>query len=462
MKRNIRFYLALFVAKITYRVMKLLGRQGTTVPGLLAYYICPDFLGRMPRPDMVVGITGTNGKTTVSNMVEDVLDECGYPYTCNREGSNVKTGLISALIANSSALGKPRHALAVFEMDERSAPILLPYIKPDLLLCTNIFRDSYKRNAHPEYILSLLEKSIPDATELLLNGDDLLCSSLKENNKRSFFGIPMQPGEDNRMKNIACDIRNCPHCGETLEWDFIRYHHIGQAHCPRCGYANPAPDFVITGLDHENRRFTLAHDGQTYDFPIINDTFINIYNSLAAAALLMRMGLAPERIAESMQKMKISESRYAEKTVGGKNIIMHLAKGQNPIACSRAFENAKDYPGTKSVFLYIDDIHDAANSVENISWFYDTDFEFLNDDSIAEILISGARHHDVFVRLLLAGVPEEKMMHCREPEEAIEKLRPEKAETVFIIYDLYNIEIAGRVEKRAEEIILADKQEEQA
>lgn len=30
----------------------------------------------------MIGITGTNGKTTVSNLVEDVLAQCGYDFTC--------------------------------------------------------------------------------------------------------------------------------------------------------------------------------------------------------------------------------------------------------------------------------------------------------------------------------------------------------------------------------------------
>ena len=58
--------------------------------------------------------------------------------------------------------------MAVFELDERSAPRILPFIKPDLLLCTNIFRDSYKRNAHVEFILDILNTYIPDSTKLVL------------------------------------------------------------------------------------------------------------------------------------------------------------------------------------------------------------------------------------------------------------------------------------------------------
>ena len=73
MKRSPRFYFALLFAKATARVMKLIGRKGTSMPGSWAIILCPDFLGRMPRPKTIIGITGTNGKTTVSNLVEDIL-----------------------------------------------------------------------------------------------------------------------------------------------------------------------------------------------------------------------------------------------------------------------------------------------------------------------------------------------------------------------------------------------------
>ena len=158
MKRNLRFYFALLFARGTALVLKLIGRKGTSMPGSWAIILCPDFIGRMPKPEKIIGITGTNGKTTVSNMIEDVLEDNGIDFICNRSGTNVHTGIASTLIANSRFFGKPKHKLAVFEMDERSAPNFFPYMQPDILLCTNIFRDSYKRNAHAEFILDILNR----------------------------------------------------------------------------------------------------------------------------------------------------------------------------------------------------------------------------------------------------------------------------------------------------------------
>lgn len=459
MKQSLRFYFALFASKATYRIMRILGKQATNVPGMVAIKLCPSFLSQIKKPDKIIGITGTNGKTTVSNMVEDVLDKCGYVYTCNRMGGNIQTGIVSMLIRNSSFFGKPKNDLAVFEIDERSAPILFPHMKLSTLVCTNLFRDSYGRNAHTEYIASLLENSISDETKLILCGDDLIASSLKKDNEHLFFGIQKQENETPESKNIVCDIRTCPVCGETLEWDFIRYHHIGQAKCPACGFANPTLDFTITEINKEENYFTLIHNGESSNYPIVNSNLINIYNSLAAVSLLLDFGIKPEVIAEKMADIKINKLRYDEEKVGDTEIVMHLAKGKNPVACSRAFENAKNHPGNKAVFLYIDDYYDATYSVENIAWFYDADFEFLGDESISQIIISGARHHDIFVRMLIAGVPKEKMVHCEKPEDAILNLNANNLDCLFLIYDLFNLSAANRVKELATEIIKKDKKE---
>lgn len=445
MKRSLRFYFALLFAKGTARVMKLVGRKGTSMPGSWAIILCPDFLGRMPRPKTIIGITGTNGKTTVSNLVEDVLTQCGYDFTCNRSGTNVATGVASSLIANSTLFGKPKKDLAVFELDERSSPRILPFLKPDILLVTNLFRDSYKRNAHVEFIQDILNTYIPDSTRLVLNADDLLCSGLKPENRRVFFGIDRLPGEENGPENIVQDVRVCPKCGTPLEWDFRRYHHIGRAHCPKCGFSSPSPKYRVVSVDKRHSRMTTLGTEGPQDFALPNTSPINVYNALSAVSLLAEFGLTKDRIAQCMERLTIVESRYSEEEVNGRKLILHLAKGQNPIACSQACQNVHNYPGKKTVLLLLDDAHDNAHSVENTAWLYDTDFQFLNDPDILQVVTAGPRHWDTYVRLLMAGIPEEKLVHKEDPLEAASAMELNSADGIFVLYDLYSVNLSQQV-----------------
>lgn len=451
MKRNLPFFFSLFLSKLSVLALRLIGRGATNLPGGIAIFLCKDFLGRIPRPKTIIGITGTNGKTTVANMVEDVLSRCGYDFVCNRTGSNVDTGVASALIANCSWLGRPKKDLAVFELDERSANLTMSYIKPDLMLVTNIFRDSYKRNAHPEFICDFLNKYIPDGVPMILNADDMMCSGLKPDNPRVYFSIAKQPGDGEGSRNIVQDVPACPRCGGELQWDFRRYHHIGGAVCKECGFSSPKADYTVTELRETDMVVDIR--GESYTFPLANNSYINVYNSLAAIALLCEHGIEPGTIAQALGSIGISATRYMEEEVNGRKAILHLAKGQNPVACSRAFQNIRDYPGKKAAVLFLDDYFDAQHTVENISWLYDADFEFLADDSVTQVVAAGARHWDVYLRLLMAGAKEERLRHMPETEKAAQALSLGEAEAVFILYDVYTIGLANRVKEQIKQLM---------
>lgn len=80
----------------------------------------------------------------------------------NRAGSNIKDGIATAFIRKSNLMGHIHKCdIAVLEVDERSSTRIYPFIEPNYIVITNLFRDSIMRNAHPEYIANILTKSIP-------------------------------------------------------------------------------------------------------------------------------------------------------------------------------------------------------------------------------------------------------------------------------------------------------------
>ena len=164
-----RYILALIVSRLAYFMIKLIGKDGTYFPGKLAIKICPDFLGHIKKPKVIIGVTGTNGKTTVCNMIIDVLEDNGYRVLNNRKGANINFGIASTFLE-----AKGDYDVAVLEIDERSSKLIYPYVKPNYVVVTNFFRDSIRRNAHPEYIVDFINKAIPETTTMILNGDDLI------------------------------------------------------------------------------------------------------------------------------------------------------------------------------------------------------------------------------------------------------------------------------------------------
>ena len=453
MKKGIRFYMALWGAKAGTVLLKLLRRNATFFPGKFALKVCPDFIGKIGKPKTIIAVTGTNGKTTVCNMIEDILKDNNYEFIDNKYGSNIDAGVATTLISGASLMGKAKKDMAVLEVDERSSPKIYPYLTPTYLVCTNLFRDSLMRNAHTEFISSILTKYIPKDTTLILNGDDLITSNIAPENKRMYFGIDRLDTDLEKCENIARDIIVCPKCNSKLEYDYVRYNHIGKAHCPKCDFKSPDIDYLATKLDLKNMKLTLKSNNVTEEYDLISDNIINIYNIVTVITVLKQLGLSRKQINESLKKQKIVDTRYSEEEVDGIKIITHLSKGMNPIACSRVFDYVRKYPGNKAVMLFLDDLHEAESGSENTAWQYDTDYEFLNDDSIKQIIIAGARYLDDYVRLEIAGVDKNKIVCRRDELSAIDDLRLEGIQTVFILHDLYAMELKEAAKNKVEVMI---------
>ena len=67
MNKNLKFYIALWGAKAGTVLLKILRKNATYFPGKFAITVCPDFIARIDKPETVIAVTGTNGKTTVCN-----------------------------------------------------------------------------------------------------------------------------------------------------------------------------------------------------------------------------------------------------------------------------------------------------------------------------------------------------------------------------------------------------------
>lgn len=452
-KKPFRFYFALVCGKLTIRLLKLLKKRATNFPGSVVLTLCPDFLKYLEKPEKIIAVTGTNGKTTVSNMLLDILTDNGYDCTNNNFGGNVDTGITAALLKDSTLSGKPTKKYCTLEIDERSAVKIYRYLQPDYLICTNLTRDSYKRNAHVDYIFDILDSTIPDKTHLILNADDLISSALKKGNKRTYFG--MEPFENEQLidNNIIKDITTCPVCDSPLSYDFQRYNHIGRAKCTNCDFSSPVPEFNTT-----ERNFTpdgradikVSVNGNTEEYNVPCENTINLYNATAVIAALRTFGLSHEQIESSFRKISVVKSRFDTYEKNGRTLKCILAKGQNPVACTHALNTARCTPDT-AVILIWDDFYDAKSTSENTAWIYDVDFEFLNSDNIKQIIIGGRRSPDYLLRALIAGVPREKIKLTEHEEDAGNLLDLEGIKTTYIFFDLFSVQYKEAIKEKVKE-----------
>jgi hypothetical protein len=91
-------------------------------------------------------------------------------------------------------------------------------------------------------------------------------------------------------------------------------------------------------------------------------------------------------------------------------------------------------------------IHDQQHWSENVTWLYDCDFEFLNKENITRIVATGPRAKDYRLRLLFAGVPDEKIRCTLNEMDAPTLLEYNSGESVCLFYGTDALDLVYRVQ----------------
>ncbi|MBQ5568332.1 MAG: DUF1727 domain-containing protein [Oscillospiraceae bacterium] len=445
---KLRFIIALILAKLSKPLLKITGHNGTDFPGKLALKICPDFLKYVAKPETIIAVTGTNGKTTVSNMTVDLLERSGKKVLNNRAGSNINSGISTALLNGVTLFNRAKYDTAVLEVDERSAKRIYPYVKPKIIAITNLFRDSIMRNAHPQYIADFLTANIPSDTKLVLNADDLISSRVAPNNARVYFGIEKMETDVTECHNRLSDIRICPECSHELRYEYLRYHHIGKAYCPACGFKAPGYDYAGADVSLENMTMRVKDKNGEGEYRLISDSIFNVYNMVTVISIARELGMSHKEIAKIMDGMEVVATRYGSEKVGNVTLTNQMAKGLNALASSRAFDYVSHREGEKELFMMMSCMTDERHWSENTSWLYDCDFEFLNTPEITHIIATGPRAIDYKLRLVLAGVDEEKIDCIEDAEKAAESLRFVDGSTVYMFYAADQLDYVFKVREK--------------
>ena len=104
-----RFLLTLWICKfIAFTVNLVDKKRGSNYSGKIAIKLMPDFVAHFKKIDYdkVYFISGTNGKSTTTNLLNHTLLSAGKTVACNTEGANMMGGVATTLIKNSTLGGK--------------------------------------------------------------------------------------------------------------------------------------------------------------------------------------------------------------------------------------------------------------------------------------------------------------------------------------------------------------------
>jgi UDP-N-acetylmuramyl tripeptide synthase len=363
--------LAVWLGKLTLLGLRLIGRRGNALPGLVVEKVFPRFLARaMARlPEGVVVVTGTNGKTTTTKMVATVLDE-GLRVLTNDTGSNFVRGAITATIENASWSGRLPYDVAVFELDEAWAVRFVGLVAPRRCLLLNVMRDQLDRFGEIDTTAALLGKVAAATTgHVVLNRDDERVAALAARTRAevSYYGVSAELREmfpnDEELYGGPVHVSDLP---VTVELRTLP------------SPAHPAATLRIGGRDHD---VLLRAEGPH-----------NAQNACGAAALALSFGFDQARVLAGLAKVSPAFGRGQTFTVDGRRVVLQLVK--NPAGFRQTLRTL-DARTPEAVVIAIND--DYADG-RDVSWLWDVDFTALGPLP-SRRYTAGTRAADMAVRL---------------------------------------------------------------
>ncbi len=432
---NFSVIFACLVCRLLRGAARLLHRGGTAMPGRVALKICPDLLKILARDVCTVAITGTNGKTSSSRMVEEAFKEAGYDYFSNRSGANLISGVTTEFVLNASVSGRPGKKYAVIECDEAAARRVFGELQPKVVLVTNLFRDQLDRYGEVTHTLENIREGLKKApgAVLCLNADCSLTSSLALDleNPVTYYGIDGTAVSGGKRSELS-DATHCIRCKTEYEYDYITYGHLGGFRCPKCGYARHKADVAVTEIVERTADRTvvvMSINGKKRVVSINLPAIYNVYNAAGALAAALRMGVGEDTAAAALGKFKCGFGRMEKFDIGKMGARMMLIK--NPAGCNQVLDFLREISDEFSLVVCLND-RDADGT--DVSWIWDADFEKLSavGRRMKRVVVSGDRAEDMRVRMKYAGVPAEKTAVETDYEKLTDFIAGQDS-TVFIM-----------------------------
>ncbi|MCY6484551.1 MurT ligase domain-containing protein [Clostridium aestuarii] len=407
---------------------KILYKGGTNFPGKIALKFDKNILKKVAHNYTVILITGTNGKTTTTNMIYTTIKNNGEFVITNDTGANLFTGIITCFIKNYIFFDKRNNKYAVIEVDEANVKYITQHINPKIITITNIFRDQLDRYGEVYSTLNkILEgiKGVPDST-LILNGDESLFGNLNLPNKTLYYGFST-PIVENKELPINADAKFCKFCKHEYKYNFITYNHLGDFYCENCGYKRPSLNYYVDKI------ISLSSIGSVFN--INNKEYLinqfgtyNIYNALCAFSVSKTLGIKDSVIQYSFRSLHSSFGRQEVVKIKDKNIKIILVK--NPAGFDEALNSISLDKRDISLALLLNDNYADG---KDISWIWDVDFENLKNPKINDILVSGIRMYDMGIRLKVAGFEQKIFSICDNYDSLLTNIQTCNNSTIYLL-----------------------------
>ncbi len=408
--------LLIIIGKIIVGVLRLLGRNAGNLPGIVLWHLTRGKCCKMFKVDCpIIAVTGTNGKTSVTNCIAQLFEQSGKKIIINKEGNNLDTGICSLLLRHCDMSGKVDADYLILETDESHVPVVYSQQKLETLVVLNFFRDQLDRNGEMETLIQKINGFCKTFSgNLILNGDDPNTARLgranpDNKNVRYFHAEPYAFATKEIFE--ASEGCFCPFCGEALEYDYYQYSHIGKFRCNNCGFGNNEPYMTAKDIDLEKPVFTA--DGHEYS-PKLNSIY-NVYNMTAVASAAKLYNISSEVTENVINNYTVNNGRMESFMLGDRHATLNLAK--NPVGANMTLRVMNEMQGEKELLFVLND--NVADGLD-VSWIWDINFSIF--ERVTRVVTSGTRAYDIAVRIKCSGYDASKIVVKPDLDEAVEEL----------------------------------------
>lgn len=405
---------------------RLRGSGGSAFPGLVMEKADPHFMARAlaPLPYGVVLVSGTNGKTTTTRMVVELLRGQGLKVFTNPTGSNFTRGVVAALLGAMPLNGRLDADVAVLELDEAHATHFVRTVKPRAALLLNVMRDQLDRFGEIDYTASLLHKVARATTgTVVLNADDprLAAPSFRADLRADVRGFAVSPqlrsvflsddelhdsldgctlGQPKKDAEAKADTKAEP----TTEAPLDSVKEPGQGEPDTADSpAKPAEklaqplEIVATLEEMMGRHAVIDLSGRRHEVDFAIPGAHNILNATAAMGLVKELlgeRTDEQALAASAAKVTAAFGRGELLSIDGQEVELGLVK--NPAGFRMSLLSAAAVRSQQPPLIMIA-INDQYADGRDMSWLWDVDFTPLKQAGVS--IVTGVRATDMALRL---------------------------------------------------------------
>lgn len=411
---------------------RLRGSGGSAFPGLVMEKADPHFMARAlaPLPYGVVLVSGTNGKTTTTRMVVELLRGQGLKVFTNPTGSNFTRGVVAALLGAMPLNGRLDADVAVLELDEAHATHFVRTVKPRAALLLNVMRDQLDRFGEIDYTASLLHKVARATTgTVVLNADDprLAAPSFRADLRADVRGFAVSPqlrsvflsddelhdsldgctlGQPKKDAEAKADTKTEP----TTETEPATEAPLDSVKEPGQGEpdtadspAKPAEklaqplEIVATLEEMSGRHAVIDLAGHRHEVDFAIPGAHNILNATAAMGLVKELlgeRTDEQALAASAAKVTAAFGRGELLSIDGQEVELGLVK--NPAGFRMSLLSAAAVRSQQPPLIMIA-INDQYADGRDMSWLWDVDFTPLKQAGVS--IVTGVRATDMALRL---------------------------------------------------------------